>query len=174
LGFDSSVPAGVVILTFIDDQGSEARPGFSECRVAGDSEDETGELDFVKGADVFRGAAGCRQGGWLAREGTELKEEFLPTADHDLAAFELAEGDDPAELGGKRLVVGQEKNAPAVALARMTKGEFEGVPGFAGPGAAVDEELAVPGKLVEQGEAGGELAFEELFGVVDEGTFFLG
>jgi hypothetical protein len=109
--------------------------------------------DVTKCANGIRGAA-CRwQAGWLSRERTEFEEKFLPTADDDLAAFDLAEGDDAPELGGERLVVSEEKHALAVALAGMAEGEFEGVPGFTGPGAAVDEELAILRKLVKQGES---------------------
>lgn len=55
----------------------------------------------------------------------------------------------------------------------MAEGEFEGVPGLAGASSAVDEELAVFRKLVEQRKAGNELPFEKLLGVVDEGAFLL-
>lgn len=132
-----------------------------------------GKFDFVKGANGFSGAAEWWQGGRLAREGAEFEEEFLPTTDNDLAAFDLTECHDAAELGSESLVVGEEKHALAVALAGVTKREFKGVPGFSGPGAAVDEQLAVFRELVEQRKAGGELPFEELLGVIDEGTFFL-
>jgi hypothetical protein len=152
-GVDFSMPASVVILTFVDDQGIEARPSLPESWIPGDFEDDAGKLDFIKCANGIRGAA-CRwQAGWLSRERTEFEEKFLPTADDDLAAFDLAEGDDAPELGGERLVVSEEKHALAVALAGMAEGEFEGVPGFTGPGAAVDEELAILRKLVKQGES---------------------
>ena len=62
---------------------------------------------------------------------------------------------------------------PAVALAGVAKSEFEGVPSVAGPGAALNEKLAVFRKLVEQGKTGGKLPLEELFGVIDEGALFL-
>jgi hypothetical protein len=75
-------------------------------------------------------------------------------------------------LGGECLVVGKEKHALTVILAGKAKGEFEGVPGLARPGAAVDEELAILRKLVEQGEAGGELPLEELLGVINESALF--
>lgn len=54
------------------------------------------------------------------------------------------------------------------------EGEFEGVPSLACASAAVDEELAVFRKLVEQRKAGEKLPFKELLGVIDEGTFLLG
>lgn len=76
--------------------------------------------------------------------------------------------------GGEGFVVGEEKDAAGGSLAGVAEGEFRRVPGLAGPGAAVDEKLAVFRELVQQGEAGGELALEEFFGVIDEGTLFLG
>lgn len=86
--------------------------------------------------------------------------------------FDLAEGDDAAELGGERLVVGEEKHALAVALAGVAEGEFEGMPSFSGAGATANEELPIFRKLIKQGKAGGELPFEKLLCVINEGALF--
>lgn len=162
-----------MVLTFVDDQGGEGRPGFPECRIAGDFQNEAREFDFVEGTDGFHGAAGRRSSDEFPGERTEFEEEFLPAADDDFAAFDLAERDDAAELGCERLVVGDEKHALSVAVASVAECEFEGVPGLAGARAAVDEELAVFRELVQEGESGSELPFEELLGVIDEGALFL-
>lgn len=103
---------------------------------------------------------------------TEFEEEFLPAADEDFTALYLAEGDDAAQLGGECLVVGEEKHTLAIALAGVAESEFKGMPCLAGSRSAMDEKLAILGKLVEQGEAGSELSLEELLGVIDEGSLF--
>ena len=132
-------PAGVVVLAFIDDQGIERWPFLPQGRIAGNFEDDAGEFNFVEIADGFRRTASRWGRDWFADEGAEFEEKFLPSADHDFTTLDLAEGNDAPELGGKSLVVGEEKHMASVACGGVVEGEFEGVPSLAGPGSAVDE-----------------------------------
>ena len=50
---DFRVPAGVLILAFIDDHRIEGGPSFPEDGITGDFEDESGQIDFVERADGF-------------------------------------------------------------------------------------------------------------------------
>lgn len=173
-GCDVRVPCGVVVLSFIDHEGVEPRPGFPECGIARDCQDLAGHVVFVEGAYGVGAAAGGRKSDGGSREGAKFQEEFFPAAHDDASLVDFAQGDEPAELGGECLVVGEKQDRFAFVADSMAEGELQGVPGLAGACAASDQELAVVRELVEEGEARGELALEELLGVIDKGLFLLG
>jgi hypothetical protein len=101
---------------------------FPQTGIAGNFQHGSGKQDLVEGTDGFHRAAGWGSGGRFPGEGAEFQEKLFPAADNDLASLDLAECEAAAELGGERLVVGEEEHALAVVPVGVTECQLQGVP----------------------------------------------